>query len=281
MIKPIKQLLTENFELSKKELSLLPSSYQKIGDIIIINPKKELWKYDKKMGQVILKNIPNTRTVCRRTDFITGQFRQPNVKVISGEKNTETTHREHEISYKLDVAKIMFSKGNLTERKRVICQIKKDEIIVDMFAGIGYFSIGLGKFSKAKKVYSIELNPESYHYLWENIKLNKVEDKVTPMLGDCKKECESLGKIADRVIMGLIPTPKDYLDVVMKVIKKNGIIHYHSTLLEDESHEKLLFEINDVAAKYGMEVNLISWKKVKSYAPRVDHVVLDVKLTTY
>jgi len=281
MIKPIKQLLTENLELPKKELSLLPSSYQKIGNIVIINIKKELWEYDKKIGQVILKNIPNTKTVCRRTDFITGEFRQPNVKIIAGKKMTETVHKEHDISYKLDVAKVMFSKGNLTERKRLIDQVKDEEVIVDMFAGIGYFSVGLGKFSKAKKVYSIELNPESYHYLWENIKLNKVEDKVTPMLGDCKKECESLGKIADRVIMGLIPTPKDYLDVVMKVIKKNGIIHYHSTLLEDESHEKLLFEINDVAAKYGMEVNLISWKKVKSYAPRVDHVVLDVKLTTY
>ena len=278
MIKPIKQLLTENLELPKKELSLLPSSYQKIGDIVIINTKKELWEYDKQIGQMILKNIPNTRTVCRRTDFITGQFRQPNVKVIAGEKNTETTHKEHEISYKLDVSKIMFSKGNLTERRRLIDQVKQDEVIVDMFAGIGYFSIGLGKSSKAKKVYAIELNPESYHYLWENIKLNKVESKVTPIFGDCKKECESLGKIADRVLMGLIPTPKDYLDAAMKVIKKNGIIHYHSTLQENESHEKLLFEINDVAAKYGFQVDLISWKKIKSYAPKVDHVVLDVKL---
>ncbi len=278
MIKPIKQLLTEKLKLPKKELSLLPSSYQKIGDIVIINSKKKLWKYDKEIGKVILENIPKTRTVCRRTDFITGQFRQPSVKIISGEKNTETIHREHEISYKLDVAKIMFSKGNLTERRRLINQIKQDEVIVDMFAGIGYFSIGLGKFSKAKKVYAIELNPESYHYLWENIKLNKVENKVTPMFGDCKKECESLGKIADRVLMGLIPTPKDYLDTVMKVIKKNGIIHYHSTIPEDESHEKLLFEINDIAVKYGFQVELISWKKVKSYSPKVDHVVLDVRV---
>ena len=278
MIKPIKKLLVDKLDMSKKELSLLPSSYQKIGDIVIINTKKELWKYDKQMGQVILKNIPNTRIVCRRTDFITGQFRQPNVKIIAGEKNTETTHKEHEISYKLDVAKVMFSKGNLTERKRLIDQVKKDEIIVDMFAGIGYFSIGLGKFSKAKKVYAIELNPESYHYLWENIKLNKVENKVTPMFGDCKKECESLDRIADRVLMGLLPSPKDYLDATMKVIKKNGIIHYHSILSEDESHEKLLFEINDIAVKYGFQIELISWKKVKSYAPRVDHVVLDVKI---
>jgi len=278
MIKPIKTLLSENLKLSEKELSLLPSSYQKIGDIVIINSKKELWKYDKQIGQIILKNVPNTRTVCRRTDFITGQFRQPNIKVIAGKKNTETIHKENNISYKLDVAKVMFSKGNLTERKRIIERVKDNERIIDMFAGIGYFSIGLGKFSKAKKVYAIELNPESYHYLWENIKLNKVDNKVTPIFDDCKKECTSLGKIADRILMGLLPTPKEYLDSAMKVIKKNGIIHYHSTLPEDESYEKLLFDINDVAIRYGFQVDLISWKKVKSYSPKINHVVLDIKV---
>ncbi|MBL7169971.1 MAG: class I SAM-dependent methyltransferase family protein [Candidatus Aenigmarchaeota archaeon] len=278
MIKPIRQLLTKNLELPKKEQSLLPSSYQKIGDIVIINTKKELWKYDKQMGQVILENIPSTRTVCRRVDFITGEFRQPNVKVIAGKKNTETIHKEHGISYKLDVAKVMFSKGNLTERKRLIDQIQEDEVIIDMFAGIGYFSIGLGKFSKVKKICAIELNPESYHYLWENIKLNKVEEKVFPMFGDCEKECASLGRIADRILMGLLPSPKDYLDAAMKIIKPNGTIHYHSTLGEDEGHEKLLFEINDAAVNYGFNIELLSWKKVKSYAPKVNHVVLDVRI---
>jgi len=98
------------------------------------------------------------------------------------------------------------------------------------------------------------------------------------MFGNCENECASLGKIADRVLMGLLPSPKDYLDAAMKVIKKNGIIHYHSILGEDESHEKLLFEINDVAVTHGSQVELISWKKVKSYAPKVDHIVLDVRI---
>jgi len=278
MIKPIKQLLTMNIKIPKKELSLLPSSYQKLGDVVIVNLKEELWKYGEKIGKIILENTPNTKTVCRRTDFITGKFRQPNIKVIAGEKNTKTIHKENGIFYKLDVAKVMFSKGNLTERKRLVDQVKQDEVIVDMFSGIGYFSLGLAKFSKAKKIYAIELNPESYHYLWGNIKLNKVEDKIVPMFGDCEKECAKLGKIADRILMGLLPSPKDYLEYAMEIIKPNGIIHYHSLLGEDESYEKLLFEINDAAVKYGMEVELLSWKKVKSYSPKVNHVVLDVRL---
>ncbi len=283
MVEPIKQLLKEKLELPRKEQSLLPSSYQKIGDIVIINTKKTLWKYDKKIGKIILENVPNTKTVCRRTDFITGQFRQPNIKVIAGDKNTETTHKEHGIEYKLDVAKVMFSKGNLNERQRLIDQVSESETIVDMFAGIGYFSLGLARFSKAKKIYAIEFNPESYHYLWENIKLNQVRGKIIPMFGDCREECESLskmGRIADRVLMGLLPSPKEYLDSAMKIVKKDGMIHYHSTLGEEEKPEKLLFEINDSAMKYGLEAELISHKEVKSYAPKVNHVVLDVKIST-
>ncbi|MBD3155228.1 MAG: class I SAM-dependent methyltransferase family protein [Candidatus Aenigmarchaeota archaeon] len=281
MVEPIKKLLNEKLKLPKNERSLLPSSYHKIGDIVIINIKKPLWKYDKKIGKVILENIPNTRTVCKRTDFITGKLREPNVKVIAGKKNTETIHKEHGIEYKLDVAKVMFSKGNLTERKRLIDQVSEGETIVDMFAGIGYFSLGIAKFSEVKKIYSIELNPESYHYLWENIKLNQVTDKIVPMFGDCRKECESLsemGRIADRILMGLLPTPKDYLDSAMKIIKNGGVIHYHSTLGKEEDYKKLMMEISNVTLKYGMKVELINFKEVKSYAPNVNHVVLDVKI---
>jgi tRNA wybutosine-synthesizing protein 2 len=278
MIKPIKQLLIENLNLPENLTSLIPSSYQKIGDIVIINLKEELWKYDKKIGKVILEKIPKTRTVCRRTDFITSQFRKPNIKVIAGERNTETIHKEHGISYKIDVAKIMFSKGNLSERKRLIEQVEERETIVDMFAGIGYFSLGLARFSKAKRIYSIEINPESYHYLWENIKLNNVQDKVMPIFGDCEKECKNMGRIADRILMGLIPSPKEYLGSALKVIKPGGIIHYHSILRKDENHEKLLFEINNFSIRHGMSAELISWRKVKSYAPKVEHVVLDVRV---
>lgn len=282
MVKPIKQLLNEKLKLPKKEQTLLPSSYQKIGDIVIINIKPPLWKYDKKIGKIILGNIPNTRTVCRKTDFIKGKFREPNIKIISGEKNTETIHKEHGIEYKLDVAKIMFSKGNINERQRLIDQVSEGETVVDMFAGIGYFSLGIAKFSEAKKIYSMELNPESYHYLWENIKLNQVTDKVVPMFGDCREECESLsemGRIADRILMGLLPTPKEYLDSVMKIIKNHGTIHYHSTLGKEEGYEKLMMEINTIALRYGMQVELINFKEVKSYAPNVNHVVLDVKIS--
>jgi len=278
MLKPIKQLLSESLKhkLSKEELLLLPSSYQKIGDIVIINLKKELWKYDNLIGKIVLKKIPTTKSVFRRRGFIKTELRAPQIKFISGVNNTVTLHKEHCIVYKLDVSNIMFSKGNLNERKRIVKQIKKGETIVDMFAGIGYFSLGVAKFSGAKKIYAIEINPKSYDYLLENIRLNKVESKVTPILGDCAVEIPKLGRIADRVIMGLLPSCKKYLKDAMKVVKSNGIIHYHRVAKKDE--EKLFEDVKTAAKIKGHKAKLIKKIKVKSYAPKVYHWVLDCKI---
>jgi tRNA wybutosine-synthesizing protein 2 len=241
---------------------------------VIINLKEKLWKYDKKIGRIILENIPDTKTVCRRKDFIATPFRKPSLVVIAGEKNTETIHKEHGIIYKLDVNEIMFAKGNLNERNRIAKLVKKNEIVVDMFAGIGYFSLSIAKTSKPKKVYSIEINPVAYNYLKENIKLNKVEEKVVPIIGDCVIELPKLGRIADRVIMGLLPSCKEYLIDAMKVIKPNGIIHYHGTAYD---WKELFDDVNTAAEIEGFKTELIRKTRVKSYAPKIYHWVLDCR----
>jgi len=277
MLKPIKKLLQENFKdnFSKKELSLLPSSYQKIGQILILNLRKELEKYDKQIGEFLLRTIPDTKTVFRRTGFITNQERIPKMKVIAGKKETETIHKEHGILYKLNVNKIMFAKGNLNERKRIMKLVKNDEIVVDMFAGIGYFSLGIAKFSQPKKVYAIEINPVAYHYLCENIKLNRVQDKVISILGDCIVEIPKLGRVANRVIMGLLPDCKVFLMDAMKIVKPNGIIHYHGTA---KDWKKLFEDVKTVTEIEEVNVKLIKKIKVKSYAPKIYHWVLDCKI---
>ncbi len=279
MLKPIKRLLKENFKkkLNKKELSLLPSSYQKIGDIVILSLKEKLLEHEKYIGQFLLERIPDTRTVCRRTGFIKTEKRKPQVKVIAGDKDTETIHKEHGVLYELDVNEIMFAKGNLNERKRITKLVKKDETVVDMFAGIGYFSIPIAKFSNPKKIFSIEINPIAYTYLRENIKLNKVEDKIIPILGDCVIEIPKLGRIADRVLMGLLPICKVYLIDAMKVVKPNGILHYHGNA-KKEDWKKLLEDIKTVASIEGFKTELIRKIRVKSYAPKIYHWVLDCKI---
>jgi len=275
MLEKFKLLLKKNLEdkLTEKQISLLPSSYQRIGNIVILNLKPELYKYEKEIGKIILKSIPKTETVCIRTGSIKSTYRQPQLKIVAGKKSTKTIHKENGIIYNIDVKNIMFSKGNLIERKRIISQVKQGEIIIDMFAGIGYFSLGLGKFSKAKKIYSIEINPNAFRILKQNIKINKINN-IVPIYGDCMVEIPKLGK-ADRILMGLLPTAKNYLLDAMKAAKQNTIIHYHTTGTEKDN----LFEDVKIAAEISrLNVKLLNQKKVKSYAPKVYHYVLDCKI---
>jgi len=264
-------------KLSEKNLKALPHGYQIVGKIFLIKLRPELLKYKKTIGKSILELFPYIHSVGLIKE-IKGIKRKPRIEIICGCKNTQTLHKEYGCKFLLDVSKIMWSQGNKDERIRIVKLVKANETIVDMFAGIGYFSLGLGKFTESKRIYSIEINPISYHYLWENIKLNKLEGKIFPILGDCLEICNELGRIADRVIMGFLPTPKDYLESAAKIVKKNGMIHYHSILRKVEDQKNLLLEIESVFSKTGLKVKLINFKKVKSYAPKVNHVVLDVNV---
>lgn len=266
----IKNLLQSKLKdkLSEEKLEKLPSGYQKIGNIIILKLKENLPA--NKIAEVLLEKIPNTRLICRYTGKIKGEYRKPQIKILAGKGNTETIHKEHGCKYKLDVKKIMWSKGNLEERMRIAELVEDGETIVDFFSGIGYFSIPIAVHSKPEIIYSIEKNLVAYKYLKENIKLNKVQEKIKPILGDCSEEGPRLGKIGDRVIMGFLPSPKKHLPAAIKVLKGEGILHYEAI---GKNPEELVEEVkNSVKKKF--EVKNIS--KVKSYAPKIYHYTLDL-----
>ncbi len=280
MLKSINQLLIEVLkdELTQEQLKFLPSGYQKIGDIVIVNINPEIAEFENEIGKIILKKIPNTRTVCSRTGSVFGEERLPQIEVITGDENTETIHRENGCLYKLDVSKIMFSKGNLKERHRLQQLIKPNEIIVDLFSGIGYFSISIAKFAKPSKIYAIDINPDAILYLNENIHLNKVEGNIEAILGDCREVVRKLGKIADRVIMGYLPNTSKYLDSAFVVLKEKGIIHYHDVFKEEDLWDKPTEILKKSAEKNGYILEEIIDKRiVKSYAPKVFHIVIDGK----
>ena len=282
-----KELLKEALKnkLKPEELGLLPSGFQAIGNIIILNLNKKLKKHKKEIAQEILKIFPRIKTICNKKAGIKGKFRKPSIEILAG-KNTEAITKENNCLYKFDVKKLMFAKGNINERIRIAKQAKPHEIVVDMFAGIGYFTILLAK-SVARKIYSIELNPEAFKYLKENLKLNKIENKVEAINTDCKKEIAKLkkrGVKADRIVMGYLPPPRQYIPDAIKIAKKNTIIHYETLLREDnennkqEDIEKDMSMIKKQAEKCGFKARLLQAARVKNYKPHVAHYTLDVQL---
>ena len=242
--------------------------WKRIGNVLILDSK---FHYESYEDLQVLSKKHNVKTIMK-IDHIQGTKREPVYNILYGNE-TETIHKENGCLFKLDLSKVMWSKGNNNERLRIAKLVEDNEVVLDMFAGIGYFSIPIGVHSNAKHIYSIEINPNSYFYLCENIKLNKL-DNITPILGDCM--VHALKYKADRIIMGYVKTTHHYLNVAINSLNEGGILHYHETVPEKLMNTRPLERIISQAGN--REVELLKLNKIKKYAPGVEHVVLDVKV---
>ena len=262
-----KQLLIKKTSLPEEVHNMLPASYQAIGDICLVKLREFVAKkYKYMIGGIILDNFPQFRTVCLQKG-ISGEFRRPDVEVIAGHKNTETIHNELGCRFKIDVAKLMWSKGNHFERQRLLNLVKPGEIILDMFAGIGYWSVILAKHKKVKRIIAIEKNPAAYDYLIENVCLNKLYN-ITAIQNDCRNFTSI--KKADRIIMGYFPNTISFLPAALKFSKKGTIIHFHELADNPEKLKKKILKFR--------KLRIQSFKSVKEYSPSKKHYVFDLKV---
>ncbi|MBI4167853.1 MAG: class I SAM-dependent methyltransferase family protein [Candidatus Aenigmarchaeota archaeon] len=253
----------------------IPASYQIIGDVLLMKMPKLKQKEKQKIAASILVLLPYVKTVCEMKE-VKGELREPVVIAIAG-NGTITTHKENDVLYRIDAAKIMFSKGNLSERKRLIEHVKEGETIIDMFAGIGYFSLPIAKFTKAKEIFSIEKNPTSYHYLTENIALNKISN-IIAIQGDCNIAARTFGNRADRIIMGYFPGTESFLPAAFWMAKSGCMIHFHNVYTEKELWKVPAGQIKHVSEAFKKDFEIIAKKKVKSVGPRKWHVVVDFRV---
>lgn len=239
--------------------------YKKIGDILILDNNYSDNNFDE------LSKKYNVKTIMK-INHIQGTKREPVHQILYG-SSTETINKENGCLFKLDLSKVMWSKGNNNERLRIAKLVEDNEKVIDMFAGIGYFTIPIGVHANASSVIAIEINPNSYQFLCENIKLNKLNN-VIPVLGDCKDIAPEFK--ADRIIMGYVKTTHHYLKVAIDSLNEGGILHYHETvpekLIKTRPIERIISNAN------GREVELLKINKIKKYAPGVEHVVIDARI---
>ena len=268
----IKKILEK--EIPSNYISKMSDKWEKIGDVVIIKLPSNLEKYSKIIGKNYAEHL-QCKTILNDVGGSTGKYREPETKVIFGPNNTETIHKENGIRYKLDPQKIMFSSGNMDERIRMATISNEKETIVDLFAGIGYFTLPLAVHSKPRKIFACEINPIAYDYLCENIVLNNVSNIVEPLKGDNKEVAPK--NIADRVIMGHFGETNKFLPTAFNCLKDcKGFIHYHDKLPEKQVPDKPLKLVKEIAEKYNRTAKLQKYKQVKSYAPGISHYVFDI-----
>lgn len=260
--------------LNEGELELLPRRFKRIGHVAIINLPDELLNRAQEIAQKVMQ-FTGARTVAISEEGIAGRFREPQLRVIAGDPNTETIHLENGCRFKMDVAKVMFSLGNVYERKRIAELVSPGEVVVDLFAGVGQFSIPIAVHAKPSRVHAVEINQTAFSYLLENIRINKVGHIVRPILGDCSAVAPR--GVADRVIMGILHVTHRYLPLALEVLKpEGGVIHYHETVPSALRFKRPVERILQVAR--GREVKILNKRVVKRYSPGVDHVVIDARI---
>lgn len=262
-------------DLGEEELEHLVKSFEVVGDIAIIEVPDELEHRKNLIGEKLLGLNKHINTVLREVSGRKGEFRTRDYELIAGEKGTETVHKEHGCRFGLDISNMYFSEREAKERQRIVEQVEDGEVIMTMFAGIGPFPIIIAKKKDVEKIYAVELNPEAYEYLEENVSMNKLDDKVLPIQGNVRDVCPEYFGQCDRVIMPLPKGSEEFLDLAMKCLKKEGVINYYSWGEEEELYDEDIEIIEGVAEEEGREVEIVRKRKVLPYAPGKWKVCLD------
>jgi tRNA (guanine37-N1)-methyltransferase len=250
----------------------LPSSFDVVGSIAVVKMSEEALPHARDIGKAIMATQKSVKTVCLDSGVV-DEHRTRSVKVIAGEKTTETAHREYGLVFRMDIAKVFFSPRLSTERETVADQVQPGEVVVDMFAGIGPFSLMIARSRSPKVVYAIDVNPDAVRYLEENIRLNKA-GSVVPILGDARDEIAKL-ETADRIIMNLPHHAWDFLPDAVRALRPGGTVHYFE-IMEEDDLERRLGDLKDVAVREGRVLKVLACRKVKSYSPTMGFFAFDL-----
>lgn len=261
-------------------LARLPRSFDIVGDIGILEIPQQLSKHKKVIGEAFLEANKNVRTVLAKASAVDGTYRLRNLEVIAGEPRTSTVHKEHGCKYYVDLAKAYFSPRLSHEHKRVASLVKDGEVVLDMFAGIGPFAILIAKKHPKTKVYAVDLNPDAIEFLKRNARLNRVENRVFPLLGDTKQVVEKkLCGIADRVIMNLPEKAVDFVSSACKAAKSSGsAFHFYSFVDVSASLEVVQKRFVAKVEECGRRVRALSSRFVRGTAPHEWQIVLDAEI---
>jgi tRNA (guanine37-N1)-methyltransferase len=264
--------------LTTKENNELISAFDQIGDIIIVRIPEPLLSKKKIIGEALLDQVKVARSVFYQASDVEGDFRTRNLEIIAGKDNTETEYKEFGCRFTVDVKNAFFSPRLSTERERIANLIQNDEIMTNMFAGIGMFSIMAAKKKKCT-VYSLDINPIASKLCETNIGLNKLAGKVISINGDAAKIIDGqLIDKSDRTLMLLPERSDEFLESAISTTRNEGIIHYYSHIHADKKSEAGKLSEKHFLKVSPVKSEILFSKIVRAVGPRYYQTVVDVKI---
>jgi len=235
------------------------------------------------LAQTLLERLPYVRSVWAAVSPVEGAFKTRRFIHLAGERRTKTIYKEHGCKFLVDITRVFITPRLSYEHRRIADLVRPGEIVVNMFAGAGLFSVIIACHSSPRKVYSIDINPDAYKYMVENIRLNRVEEVVEPILGDAAKVVEErLRGAATRVLMPLPELALDYLPYALEAIKRRGTIHVYLHVHTPKGGDPLEESKNLVTHRLE-ELGIRSYRvlgarRVRSVGPRRLQTVVDVEV---
>ena len=253
---------------------LLPRAFDVVGQVILIKLPPELEGYKGEIGRALLEARPDAVSVARDRG-VRGEDRVRELEVIAGRPDLETCHMEYGLRFMVDPSRVYFSPRLATERRRVAGLVGKGERVIDLFAGVGPFSIHIAKRAHPAQVHAVDINPAAIGYLRQNIGLNRVQG-VVPVLGDA---AEMPGRLppADRIIMNLPCTGRQFLPPALRMLAPEGTIHLYE-VLERGALGRAPEELGALVRAEGRELVSADTRLVRGYSTLESHYVFDMRV---
>ena len=273
----LKKLL-ENVLTSQESLELI-SSFDQIGDIIIVRIPDSLLSKKKLIGETLLNEVKIAKSVFYQASPVEGDFRTRNLENIAGENKTETEYKEFGCKFTVDVENAFFSPRLSTERERIANLVQDGETIVNMFAGVGMFSIMIAKKKKCT-VYSIDINPVAAKLCEKNIISNKLVGNIISINEDASRVIqERLENKSDRTLMLLPERSDEFLKSAINATKSGGIIHYYSHIHADKKSNAGKLSEDHYLQVTPVKSEILGSKIVRAVGPRYYQTVVDVRIS--
>jgi tRNA wybutosine-synthesizing protein 2 len=262
-------------DLPAPALEALPEGWRRLGDVVLLDLPDALAGRARTVAAAYGQAL-DAQAVVGDGPGIAGPQRRPEGRRLLWGDGTETVHREDGLAYHLDPTEVMFSPGNESERRRMGQVEAQGEVVADLFAGIGYFTVPLAARAGARDVVAVDWNPDAVRYLDRNAAANGVADRVHPVRADSRR----LGGEgwAHRAVLGLLPDPSGALPAVTEVLREGGVLHYHRTVDRAEAPTPAVDEVREAADAAGAEASLVGTRTVKSTGPGSVHVVVDARV---
>lgn len=240
----------------------IPEKWVRYGDSIVLRLEAD---NEETIAREFM-SLFGIKAVYKLTGGVEGVFRTPSVKLVAG-RGGDIVHIENGIKFVFDPRKIMFSPGNVNERVSVSSLRLKGKRVLDMFCGIGYFSLPIAKYSGSSEIVAIDINPEAIRYLWESAKANRVESVIRTLNADSFSI--ELKEKFDLIVMGNFRSI-ELLEKALSLTSEDGRIILHH-LVSKENMGRYQKDILLQAQSAGFGVKLEESHRVKSYSPNVWH----------